>query len=590
MYDILTTAAIVDEMMDSMVEGRIQRIGLRDNQTVAIELYRDRQRHHLVATIGDPEPAFYRSPDPFAIDPGLVTPFALLLRKYVRGATLVAIDQPPLERVIRLSIAKRFWSHHRDDDLQEETDQDGETDLDLIPSTVNFVYLSIELMGRHSNVILVDEQAIVMDSLKRVTPKMSRVRPIWPSVTYELPPRRVGLDPRSMTPAECSVLLQRCPSADDLAKCLVSGIQGMSPAMANEIVFRAKRSGEPTPEQITQAVRRLATPLETGVWSPMFYRDDDGEPIGYSAIPFESLAARGLPMTVKSMSEAVAAWQRTDLELAGRHDGRRNRLLAKIRERQHVVDGRIRSIEKQQESVQAAERYRHWGEQIYAHLWEIEKRQTELSVDGETIPLDPLRPAKDVAADYFETYRRMQRGGDEIVEQMEKAEIERAYLDQLETLTLLASSFPEIESLLTEWETYAGPEKNAKSRKRKNTTDRLRPYTDTEGNAIYIGRTGPQNDRVTFDIAGADDWWLHARGVPGSHVIVRGNGREPSETALQRAAAVAAWYSKKRTSGKVEVDLARRRDVRKIKSAGPGMVTYRNERTILVSPADESGS
>src|SRR5215207_711866 len=100
MYDILTTAAIVDELSGSLPGGRIQRVGLRDAQTVAFELYQDRQRRHLVATIGDPEPAFYRSPDPFAVDPGLVTPFALLLRKYVRGATLIAIDQPPLERIV----------------------------------------------------------------------------------------------------------------------------------------------------------------------------------------------------------------------------------------------------------------------------------------------------------------------------------------------------------------------------------------------------------------------------------------------------------------------------------------------------------
>jgi predicted ribosome quality control (RQC) complex YloA/Tae2 family protein len=183
----------------------------------------------------------------------------------------------------------------------------------------------------------------------------------------------------------------------------------------------------------------------------------------------------------------------------------------------------------------------------------------------------------------------MQRGTGEVAEHLEEARTERNYLDQVETMTLLASSFSEIESVLAEWDAYAGPEKGAQPKKRKQPTGRIRPFVDAEGNLVYIGRTGPQNDRVTFDIAGPDDWWLHARGVPGSHVIVRGNGREPSDSALERAASVAAWYSKSRTSGKVEVDLARRRDVRKIKGAGPGMVTYRNERTVLVSPADESG-
>ena len=590
MYDILTTAATVDEMMDSLLEGRIQRVGLRDTQAIAFELYRDRQRHHVVATIGDPEPAFFRSSDPFAIDPGLITPFALLLRKYVRGATLVGIEQPPLERIVRLSLAKRFWAHHRADDALEEDPDTTDDEIDPAPSELVSMDLYIELMGRRSNVILVDEQGVVMDSLKRVTPKMSRVRPIWPSARYSLPPARSGFDPRTISAAQLAPLLSHRTPAAPMEKLLVDSVRAMSPAMAAEVVYRAGGAGEWSAETVANAIRSVVTPLETAHWSPVFYRDAEGNPLGYAAIPFASLAAAGTATAMDNISEAVAAWQRTDLFIAGRHDGRRNRLLAKTRDRQHLVDGRIRSIEKQEESVREADRYRRWGEQIYAHLWEIETGQTALTVDGESIPLDPLRPAKEVAADYFDRYRRLQRGEGEIAGHLEAARAERAYLDQLETMTRLASSFQEIENVLSEWESYAGSPNATVVRKRKSAAERVRPYTDTEGNLVYIGRTGPQNDRVTFEIAGPDDWWLHARGVPGSHVIVRGIGREPSDTALERAAAVAAWYSKSRTSGKVEVDLARRRDVRKIKGAGPGMVTYRNERTLLVAPAEESGA
>jgi predicted ribosome quality control (RQC) complex YloA/Tae2 family protein len=588
MYDILTTAAIVDELADSMPEGRIQRVGLRDARTVAFEIYRDRRRHHLVATIGDPEPAFFRSPDPFAIDPGLVTPFGLLLRKYLRGATLVAIDQPPLERIIRLSIAKRFWPHNREDDALEDDDAAIEEESNGAAPELVFVYLHIELMGRRSNLILVDEDGVVMDSIKRVTPKMSRVRPIWPSARYELPPQRAGIDPRSVTATQMETILRILPDQQNLAKSLVDGILGMSPAMAAEAVWRAAREGVPDEAGLADAIRSIVQPVDTGTWNPAVYRDRDGDLAGYSAIPFGSLADKGTEHLSSSISDAVAAWQHTDLQVAGRHDGRRNRLLAKIRERRGMVDGRIRSIEKQQESVRAADRYRQWGEAIYAHLWEIEPGQAELVIEGASIPLDPLRLPKDVAADYFDTYRRMQRGVDEVAEHLGDARTERDYLDQVETMALLASTFADIESVLAEWYAYAGPEKGEQPKKRKQPSDRIRPYTDDDGNLVYIGRTGPQNDRVTFDIAGPDDWWLHARGVPGSHVIVRGNGREPSDAALERAASIAAWYSKSRTSGKVEVDLARRRDVRKIKGAGPGMVTYRNERTVLVSPADES--
>ncbi len=593
MYDILTTAAIVAELSGSLPNARIQRVGLRDAQTVAFELYRDRHRQHLVATIGDPEPALYQSSDPFAIDPGLVTPFALLLRKYVRGATLLAIDRPPLERIIRLSIAKRFWPHNRADDAPEsEEDELDEAAAGLEPEIVT-VDLYVELMGRRSNVILVDERGRVMDSLKRVTPRMSRVRPIWPSARFALPPARPGLDPRTATAGTVSLLLDTQPREAPLQKMIVDRVQGFSPAMSNEVVWRALGRLDATVADadaagLATAIQTLVEPLETSEWHPSLYRDADGALIAYAAVPFASMSDRAAESPAASMSAAVAAWQKTELSLAGRHDGRRNRLIARIAERRNLVNGRVRSIEKQQASVAEADRFRRWGETIFAHLWEIQKGQTELVVEGERIPLDPLRPAKEVANEYFDTYRRMQRGTGEVEGQLGDARTELAYLDQIETMALLATSYEEIENVIAEWESFAGPERGKPARKRKIPSDRVRPFTDEEGNHIYVGRNGPQNDRVTFDIAGPDDWWLHARGVPGSHVIVRGNGREPSDAALEQAAGLAAYFSKSRTSGKVEVDIARRRDVRKIKGAGPGLVTYRNERTVLVSPADES--
>lgn len=591
MYDILTTAAIVDELSGSLPGGRIQRVGLRDRQTVAFEIYRDRQRQHLVATIGDPEPALYRSPDPFAIDPGLVTPFALLLRKYVRGATLIEIDQPPLERIARLSIAKRFWAHNRADD-ESDSDDTEEADESL-PSQVVEVTLVIELMGRRSNVILVDAGDQVMDSLKRVTPKMSRVRPIWPSAPYRLPPARPGLDPRVATPGVVAHLLDTEPRGASVQKTLIEKVRSFSPAMGTEAVWRATgaqdvRVSSADPSALSAAIQGIVAPLSSRVWHPCLYRDDNGTLVGYSAVPFVALQQGKTEISAETMSAAVAAWQKTERSVGGRHDGRRNRLLSRISERRNAVIGRVRSVEKQQESVVDADRYRRWGEAIYASLWEIEPGQPELVFEGECIALDPLRPAKDVAAGYFETYRRMQRGAGEVEGQLAGAETELAYLDQIETMVLLASTFEEIENLLREWDAFAGADRGKPEPKPKIAADRVRPIPDGEGNLIYVGRSGPQNDRVTFELSGPDDWWLHARGVPGSHVIVRGNGREPSDAALQRAAGLAAYYSKNRTSGKVEVDIARRRDVRKIRGAGPGMVTYRNERTVLVTPNDES--
>ena len=172
------------------------------------------------------------------------------------------------------------------------------------------------------------------------------------------------------------------------------------------------------------------------------------------------------------------------------------------------------------------------------------------------------------------------------LEEAGRAEV--AYLEQLATLIAQAPGFNELEALAAEWAELSQPAPNARN-KRKATPRRPHALVDAEGNSVYVGRSGPQNDLLTFDVAGPDDTWLHARGVGGSHVIIRWRspGEEENTDTVTAAAALAAWYSAARESGAVEVDVARRRHVRKIKGARPGMVTYRNERTVRVQPASE---
>jgi predicted ribosome quality control (RQC) complex YloA/Tae2 family protein len=211
-----------------------------------------------------------------------------------------------------------------------------------------------------------------------------------------------------------------------------------------------------------------------------------------------------------------------------------------------------------------------------------------LDIDGASIPLDPDLTANENAQAYFERYRKAQSAEAQLPGLVEESRAEIAYLDQLATLIAQAPGFSELEALAAEWAEQAPPEHA--SRPRKSTAPRRpRALVDTHGNSVYVGRSGHQNELVTFDIAGADDTWLHARGVPGSHVVIRWRSPDSPEfpDTVEAAAALAAWYSAARESGGVEVDVARRRHVRKIKGAGPGMVTYRNERTIRVQPAAE---
>jgi predicted ribosome quality control (RQC) complex YloA/Tae2 family protein len=210
-----------------------------------------------------------------------------------------------------------------------------------------------------------------------------------------------------------------------------------------------------------------------------------------------------------------------------------------------------------------------------------------LEVDGESIPLDAAAGPKETAQRYFDQYRRAQGAAERTPELEAEVERELAWLDQMRTLAEQAATFPELEALAVEWDAHAGSD--ADRPRRAQPPKRPRPLLDADGNAVFVGRTGAQNDLVTFDVLGPDDTWLHARGVAGSHVGIRWrrSGAEEART-IEAAARLAAWYSAARGSGAVEVDVAPRRHVRKIKGGRPGLVTYRNERTIAVQPAAET--
>jgi predicted ribosome quality control (RQC) complex YloA/Tae2 family protein len=618
-YDVLTIAAIADELSATIGNGRIQRIGLLDPRTIGAEIYAGGQRHYLIAGANDRQPRLRLAPDMPSLDSALITPFGLLLRKHTRGGIILSIDQPPLERLVRLSIAKRQAPLKTGRDASEpdptevedgEPGKDGKRsevgeDKEMLESregvALSRVELYVELMGRHSNLILVDDDGRIMDTAKRVTPEMSRVRPVLPRLPYTPPPPPDRLDPRTITPAATARLLESLPSDAELARALVTAYRGISPVMAHEIVFRATGSSETragevgidSAEPLARDTLALLEPLRTTVWRPQVYRErgdaDQGQVVACSPILMTHLAAEQDVSPAESMSAALAeAESAADRPSPVRHAQRRQRLLDAVAAARQKAERRLAALASESARAAEAERLRTAGESIYAHLWQIEPGQTSLEIDGRSIPLDPGLTANENAQAYFERYRKAQSAESQLPGLVEEGRAEIGYLDQLATLIAQAPGYSELEALAAEWGEQAAP--NPAARPRKTTAPRRpRALVDANGNSVYVGHSGRQNELVTFDIAGPDDSWLHARGVGGSHVVIRWRSIDSPHSAetIAAAAALAAWYSAARESGHVEVHVAPRRHVRKIKGAGPGMVTYRNERTIRVQPAPE---
>jgi predicted ribosome quality control (RQC) complex YloA/Tae2 family protein len=611
MYDVLTTAAMVEELREHVLDGRVQKLGMVDPLTIAAEIYAGGKRQALIASADARQPRLLRASALPSFDTSIVTPFSLQLRKYVRGGFVIDISQPPLERVIELTIARRLPDAAKRrgaevDDGEPESEAD-EGDIWGRPDVVR-TRLIVEIMGRHSNLILVDEEGLVMESAKRVTTSMSRVRPVQPKREYVAPPPPDKPDPRRITGPGIELILGEEKPTRKLHQALVSGLRGVSPLMAREIAFNVTGDvdtvvgppGAVDAQEIAREARRLLEPMMLGGWQPTVYRRDETV-LEYSAVPLRHLAADAEAEVAESMSAAVEAALESGGEEAPRdHDQLRRRLMSRIEDARDRLANRLRSLQDQQRRAEEADQLRHAGETIYAWMWMIEPGQTVLEAEGEDpIELDPALDANANAQAYFERYRKAQRGLEQVPQRIEAAEQEAEYLRQLLTQAEQSQGFNSIETLTHEFEEYleehpsgrAPDQRGAQPRKKRSSGQGSAPdqFRTPDGHLIYVGHSGKQNDQVTFSIGGPDDTWVHARGVAGSHVIIRwdtGAEEEDPET-IEAAAALAGWYSAARQSGSVDVDVAKRRHVRKISGAGPGMVTYRNEQTIVVAPRDE---
>lgn len=629
MYDALMLAAIVDELNDRLLDGKVQRTLLLDPLTFGFEVYAHGGRRQLLVSAGVSNARMHlvgAGADATRLtgDAAKVTPLLLLLRKYVRGARLVRIYQEsPLERVAFLRFAKFIPHDLPATDTEETEDEEDELALDgeLVETT-----LAVEIMGRHSNLILIDSAGQIIDSAKRIPSHLSRVRPVLPKRPYTPVPPQDKVDPRTIAPHDLGALLAANPDAQ-LQQVLVGGLRGLSPQTAREVAFRATGAARTKAgaalaglAAIRRALDEIYAPLQTGAWVPCLYLRADAAPAGGAASaeadappnvavpvafsPFPLFHLRELREERLSSPSALVERFFGATARVQAHAQRKDAIAATIGQERERLRTRERALLTEAARAEEAERWRRWGEAIYAYAWSLEPGQRELVADDLTVPLDPGRTPSEQAQDYFERYRKAQSAAANIPALLAETRVGLAYLDQLLTLLHLADGYDQIAALEREWQEWrAGrqrPHEGDKpqgrgrqgaqrggGRGKGNGPGRPQVLRARGGHQIFIGHTGAQNDAVTFDIAGPDDSWLHSRGVPGSHVIVKWSGGREDDAILQAAAELAAYYSGGREAGRVEVDHAARRDVRKIKGGGPGMVTYRNEHTVRVTPRDE---
>lgn len=569
--DTLTLTALCDELREALLGGRVQRVVQPSDLSLGLEIYAgQRQQLLLSAETHAAGPLLVEEKPRRGVEKP--SPVLLLVRKHLDGARLQGIEQPPFERLLRFSFSGL----------------EGEA-----------VFIC-EVMGRLSNVILTDAQGTILDALKRVPASINRYRTILPHQLYVPPPPQEKEHPLGLSTARLRQLLEA--ASGPVWRRLVSQIRGLSPFIAREVVYRATGAIEPDVPLDEEAYRSLAQVLaelihrtDDGVWEPHIGLNEAGEPRAFA--PYEPRHyARREP--VASMSAAILRVWHADSAYDAYQEARA-RLNSLIQEGLERQEGKLAALHRALAAERELPSLQMQGNAILALAWSIAPGQSELVVDpvelglaDDTwredclrISLDPaLSPAENAQA-LFQRYRKIRSATEQVPELIAQTRLERDYLRQLATEVDLAQDRAQLDEVEGELR-QAGYLPRQGRTSRPPASAPLRVHTQA-GDLILVGRNSVQNHQITFRDARPDDLWLHAHGVPGSHVIVKLAAAPPDDETLRRAAQLAAYYSAARHETQVRVDITQRRHVRPIKGARPGMVTYSQETTLVVVP--ESG-
>jgi len=560
--DGIVTGAIVRELQP-LVGARFHKIHQPNDHDLVMQVRGGGAHGRLLVSANPTYPRVHLTEMTF-VNPLEAPMFCMLMRKHCEGAVIEAIRQIGNERIIRIDVRQR--------------DELG----DLSAKTI-----VVELMGRHSNIILLDTASnVIHDGIHHVTPAISSYRIVMPGTAYTAPPEQGKTDPLTIRDemAFRTALEPVVEPAPD--KRLLEAFSGFSPLIAREL---AHRCGGGT-GALWQAFDGLMAQVREGAYTPEIVSRPDGKTF-FSVTELTHLD--GERRRFDTVSACLEAFYGDKAE----RDTVKQRVSDLIRFLQNERNKNLKKLDKLNETLEdakGADRYRILGELITAYMHAINKGDTSAEVvnyydeNGGTvrIELDPqLTPAQN-AQRYFRRYAKQRNSLSVVSEQMEATREEIRYLEsllqQLDTASL--ADIEEIREELVETG-YMRARGRRGPKKKKPARPALLVYTSSEGIPVYVGKNNTQNDYLTNRLASPGDTWLHTKDIPGSHVVIRGT--DFGDATLEEAAMLAAHYSQARASSQVPVDYTLIRHVHKPSGAKPGFVTYDRQKTLFVTPDEQ---
>lgn len=504
----------------------------------------------------------------------------MLLRKKLQGAKLVDIIQPELERALLF----KFDSVNELGDHVELT-------------------LAAEIMGRYSNIILVDENGKIIDALKRVDAEMSSERLVLPGLLYRLPPPQDKLSMLESDVGEVMRRIDELPRDMELSKALMSVLQGISPIAAREVEHNVGRGNTVYVKQMDEKLRerteffidRLIGMVRLTSGNPYMVVDQQKKPKDFS---FMDIHQYSWTMTVYKKDNFSGM---LDDFYAERDQIERMRVKSAdlLRLLTNHMDRLGRKIANQTAELQTCaqrETYRIKGDLLSANMYAIEKGLKSVKLQNFydealaelEIELDPALSPQQNAQRYYKNYRKAKTAEEKLTEQIEIAKSELEYLESVFESLAIAENERDLNEIRAELmdQGYVRRQRGKKPQRLQALSAPMK-FTTSDGFTVLVGRNNRQNDKLTMKDANNNDIWFHTKNIPGSHTVLVTDGKQPTETAMEEAAVLAARYSRAKESSQVPVDYTQIRHVSKPQGAKPGMVIYVNYKTVFVDPTKD---
>ncbi len=569
--DGIVIANVVRELSDNLTGGKITRIYQPEKDALTLTVKNNRKNYRLLISAAASLPLVYLC-DESGQNPTTAPNFCMVLRKHIAGGRITAVSQPGLERILF------FHIEHLDEmgDLSEKI-------------------LAVELMGRHSNIIFMKPDRTIIDSIKHISINVSSVREVLPGREYFIPQTQHKLDPTQMQEQDFidKVLAAPLPTG----KAIYTGITGISPLIAQELCFRsgidsgASTSALADAEKIHLARRfsMLMDDVRDGHFTPnIIYQDQ--EPVEFSSV---QLTGRGQlrQENYDSISEVLRIYY-----------AQKNKI-TRIRQRsadlRHIAGTALDRCrkklflqEKQLSDTRKRDKYRIYGEMLNTYGYGLEPGAKVLECinyyDGQPlrVPLDPTLSAHDNSVKYFNRYNKLKRTFEALTVQTQQTQEEIDHLESIQTALDLAEGEDDLAQIREELTAFGYIRRRPGTDRRKKKKAAAKPlhFLSSDGFHIYVGKNNFQNEELTFSLASGSDWWFHAKGVPGSHVIVRTEGKTLPDRTFEEAGRLAAFFSKARGSEKAEVDYVQKKAVKKTPGGRPGFVIYHTNYSMMAAP------